>query len=283
MDIRDLEVFKTIGSLGTEITGYRNVSTFHDFTYNPRDVTTGAFDDWLYDHLGAFSFTVELWDLPTEAGIKDRKIIQWFLKHPVEDDIQILKWVDENVGPDGYVAWQPFNHPQLGQIEIGGWNSMYTWRNPPPAFMGSEARRHVPYILTLAELLPQLAVHTIKTAQLGDQTWSIDLVVENSGYLPTYTSQQARKRQVARPVSAFLKLPDGGRFLVGKERMDIGHLEGRSNKEDISSAFAYNPTDNRGHIQWVIDCMPESVLDLTVTSDRGGKINQQVTLAPASS
>jgi hypothetical protein len=155
---------------------------------------------------------------------------------------------------------------------------MYTWRNPPPAFMGSEAQRHIPYILTLAELLPQLAVHTFKTAQLSDQTWSVDLVVENTGYLPTYTSQQARKRQVARPVSAQLKLPEGGRFLVGKERMEIGHLEGRSNKEDAASAFAYNPTDNRGRIQWVIECPSGSILDLTVTSDRGGKINQQVLL-----
>ena len=35
------------------------------------------------------------------------------------------------VPSDAYMPWQPFDHPQLGKIELGGWNNMYTWRNPP--------------------------------------------------------------------------------------------------------------------------------------------------------
>lgn len=278
MDTSDLEIYKVLGDIGTKITGYRNVSTFHDFTYHPKEVTTGAFDDWLYDHLGAFVFTVELWDLPTEAGIKDRKFIQWFSKHPVEEDFQVLNWVDENVGSEGYVDWKPFEHPQLGRIELGGWNTMYTWRNPPRAFMGKEAQKHIPFILTLAELLPHISLNTLKVSKLSDDTWALDLVVENSGFLPTYTSQQARKRQVARPVLAHLHLPKEGSILLGKGRMEIGHLEGRSNKEDAASVFGHSPTDHREHIQWVVKCSPGSTIEVIVTSDRAGKITRSVVL-----
>jgi murein tripeptide amidase MpaA len=277
MDVKDLGLFKILGEIGTKITGYRNVSTYHDFTHHPSQVTTGAFDDWIYDHLGAFVFTVELWDLPTEAGIKDRGFIQWFIKHPVEEDLQILKWVDENVGPEGYVDWYPFVHPQLGEIELGGWNNLYTWLNPPAALMSKEAERHIPLIQTLTDLLPQLTIHTLKVTRLSGDTWSIILVVENSGYLSTYTSQQAKKRQAARPVMASLEI-SGGRILAGKDRMEIGHLEGRSNKDDVSSVFGASPTDNRGMVQWVVESAPGTNVHIKVKSERGGNLYRSIEL-----
>lgn len=278
METADLEVYKTLGELGTQITGYRTVSTFHGFTYHPKEITTGAFDDWLYDHLGAFSFTVELWDLPTEAGIEDRKFIDWFLRHPVEEDVQILQWADEYGGEGAYVPWYPFNHPQLGRVELGGWNTLYTWRNPPHAFMAEEAGRHIPFILFMAELLPGLDLHALKAQKVGENTWSVDLVVENPGYLPTYTSQQARKRGAARPVMAELDLPEGCRITLGKPRMEIGHLEGRSNKEEASSVFGRSPTDNRGRVQWIVEGQPGSQITLTICSDRAGTLRRVLVL-----
>ncbi len=278
MDRADLEVFKTVGDIGTRLTGYRNVSTYHDFTYDPKKVTTGAFDDWIYDTFGAFVWTVELWDLPTEAGIKDRKFIDWFNHHPVEEDYQILKWVDAHVGPDGYVDWQPFDHPQIGRVELGGWNTLYTWRNPPPTRMGAEAQRHLPFVLTLGDLLPHLALHTLKVQRAGENTWTIDLVVENTGYLPTYTSQQGQKRQSIRPVMAELKLPENAKIRLGKPRMSLGHLEGRSGKDGASSVFGYSSTDHRGHVQWVVEALAGTQLDLTVRSERAGAIRRTITL-----
>jgi murein tripeptide amidase MpaA len=283
MDTADLEVFKTLGDIGTKISGYRNASTFHDFTYSPKEVTTGAFDDWMYDTFGTFVWTVELWDLPTEAGIKDRKFITWFDKHPVEEDYQVFQWIEDNIGSSGYVDWQPFDHPQLGRVEVGGWDMLYTWRNPPHAFMEKEAAKHLPFILALGDLLPHIAVQTLKTTRVGEQSWAIDLVVENSGFLPSYTSQQARKRQAARPVLAELKLPKktnpvNTRILAGKERMEVGHLEGRSNKLSVSSIFGYASTDNRGRVQWVIEATAGTEVEITIRSERAGEIKRTVTL-----
>ena len=57
-------------------------------------------------------------------------------------------------------------------------------------------------------------------------------MVENSGFLPTYTSEQARKVKAVRPVRAELDLPAGIQLVSGKKQVELGHLEGRSNKLD---------------------------------------------------
>jgi len=51
----DLWTYKKIGDQGTKMTGYPNISVFHDFKYHPKTVTTGSFDTWIYDHFGVYS------------------------------------------------------------------------------------------------------------------------------------------------------------------------------------------------------------------------------------
>ena len=278
MNTEDLWVFKKIGELGTKITGYRCVSTFHDFKYHPKEVTTGAFDDWMYDHHGVFTYTIELWDLPTEAGIKDRKWIEWWREHPHEEDLQILKWIDEHGPSDAYLPWQPFDHPQLGKVELGGWNNMYTWRNPPLDFVESEVKRHYPFILTLGELLPHLTIHSLNINQVSDNKFHLNLVIENSGFLPSYTSQQTKFRKSSRPVRVELELPDGALLTSGKHREELGHLEGRSNKLEVVSNSADSPTDNRARLEWVIQAVSGSKINIKIMSERAGSIKREVIL-----
>jgi murein tripeptide amidase MpaA len=284
INTEDLWVFKKMGARGTQLTGYRNVSTFHDFTVHPKEVTYGAFDDWMYDHLGAYSFTVELWDLPTEAGIKERSFTEWWRDHPHEQDVQILKWIDEHGESDSYYPWQPFEHPQLGKIELGGWNTLYSWRNPPHAFMEAEAARHLPWVLSLSEMLPRLSIHTLEVTPLGEanvdhrKNYRINLVVENVGFLSTHTSQQAKTRRCVRPARAELILPEGAEMVNGKRRVDLGHLEGRSNKMSLSTIWASSPTDNRARVEWVIRAPEDTTIGVNILSERAGSIRQKVTL-----
>ncbi len=278
MDFSDLRLFQEVGKIGTRLTGYRNISTYHDFRGAPTELTTGAFDDWAYDHFGTLAFTVELWDLPTEAGIKDRKFREWFWNHPIEDDLQILNWVDAHVGPEGYVSWYTYQHPQLGKVELGGWNSLYTWRNPPPQFMEKEAALHTPFILSLGDMIPHLTPTAVQVTRLGENSWLVDMVVDNAGWLPTYTSQQAKKRANVRPVFAEIRLPEGAHLITGKPRQEIGHLEGRSNKDTRTSLFGHSATDNRGRTRWVVEAPAGTQVELIVRSERAGTIKEIVLL-----
>lgn len=277
-DVADLWVYQRIGEIGAQTSGYRCVSTFHDFKYHPKEITTGGFDDWLFDHLGAFTYTIELWDLPDEAGIKDRKYIEWYREHPHEQDVQILNWNDTHVGPQGYVDWYPFQHPQLGAVELGGWNGMFTWSNPPPHLANAEVEKVLPFTLALGDLLPKLAVHTLQVTPLGEGQYHINLVVENSGFLPTFTSEQGKKRQAARPVRVDLELPENAKLINGKRKTDLGHLQGRSNKLEVASVWGSSITDNRARAEWVIQAPAGCQLLLHVRSDRAGALHQRVVL-----
>jgi murein tripeptide amidase MpaA len=278
METEDLWVFQKMGEIGANETGYRCVSTFHDFKYHPKKVTVGAFDDWIYDQLGIYSFTIELWDLPTAAGIENRKFIEWFREHPHEDDLKILQWVEENVGEGYYHKWRPFDHPQLGKVEIGGWDHMYSWRNPPASFMEAEAARNLPFVLSLGNMLPRLSLHTLETTPLGDSSFRINLVINNNGFLPTFTSLQGKKRGAIRPVRAEIDAPEGVKLKAGKRRVELGHLEGRSNKLSVTSTFSMDPTDNRGRAEWVVSGDPGSVIKIKIHGERAGTLTQEVTL-----
>jgi len=274
----DLWVFKKIGEIGTKLTGYKCVSTFHDFKYHPKEVTTGAFDDWMYDHLGIYCYTIELWDLPTEAGIKDRKLIDWWREHPHEDDIKIIQWIDKHSPKDGYVDWYPYEHPQLGPIELGGWNGMYTWRNPPPDFIEKESRIHTPFLVSLGNLLPHLSIFRCIVSKVGENTYQVKLVVENNGFLPTFTSQQGKNRKINKPVQAEINLPEGVHLISGLQKQDLGYLEGRSNKLNVSPHMGMSPTDNRAKGEWILSIEQRSTVKIQVTSDRAGKLVQEITL-----
>ncbi|MBN2147034.1 MAG: hypothetical protein JW726_06580 [Anaerolineales bacterium] len=277
MKTEDLWVFKKIGEIGTKLTDYRCVSTFHDFKYHPKEVTTGAFDDWAYDHLGIFAYTIELWDLPTAAGIKDRKFIEWWRNHPHEEDLQILKWIDENAPAGAFAEWQPFEHPQLGPVEIGGWEVMHTWTNPPDQHIEAEVSRHFPFMLALGDMLPHLALYKLEITPIGEET-HLKLVIENTGFLPSYTSLQCQERKAARPVRVELELPQGVILVSGKRRIELGHLDGRSSDLDLTAIYAASPTSNRQRAEWVLRGPRGAVVTVKVLSERAGCLTKEVTL-----
>lgn len=269
MPVPDLRTYKMMGDMGTEMTGYRNVSVFHDFRYEPNEVITGVFDDWMYDSRGAYTFTMEQWDLPTAAGVEDRKFIEWFLDHPAEEDVQILKFADEH-NPEGCVEWKKFDHPQLGEVEIGGWDAMYTWRNPPHSLMGEESRKNAEWLIELGFLMPKLEMVKESVTAVGDDTYAIKLVFENIGYLPTYCSQAAQKRKLNRPIRAKLNLPDEASFVIGKKKVELDHLEGRSNKLNLTGAQGSSPMDNRTKVEWTVKAPAGSKVNYEILTERAG-------------
>jgi len=278
METADLWVLKKMGELGTKITGYRSVSTFHDFKYHPKEVTTGAFDDWMYDHLGAYAFTIELWDLPTAAGIENRKFMEWFREHPHEEDLKILKFIEENSAPGSYVNWYEFKHPQLGKVELGGWDFMYTWRNPPAALLATEVERNTPFALALGEMLPHLAIKEVIVKTLEAGAYQLTVHVENSGFLPSSTSEQGKKRKAMRPVRIELETPAGMDLATGKRRVELGHLQGRSNKLDVATVWVDYDTDNRARAEWTLRGKPGDRITIHLRSERAGTIHKTIAL-----
>ncbi|MCU0869891.1 MAG: M14 family metallopeptidase [Burkholderiales bacterium] len=273
MAVEDLRTYQTIGEKGTALTGYPAISVFHEFRYHPKDVITGSFDDWLYDHRGAFAWTVEIWSPQREAGIGDYKYIDWYRTHPVDDDLKLLAWNDTVLEGRGFVPWRPFVHPQLGEVEIGGWDALFTWSNPPPALLAREVDRFPRWLVWQALITPRLEVHTTQVTRLSPDTWQLRVVLRNSGWLPTYVTKLALKNKLVRGVIAELTLPDGVTLVQGDARHDAGQLEGRAYKPGTASAWAAwggDVTDERVKIEWIVRGAAGACIDVTARHERAG-------------
>ena len=144
--------------------------------------------------------------------------------------------------------------------------------------MEAEAAKHMKWILFLAEMLPRLQLHTLDVQALGTDTYRINVVVENTGYLPTFTSQQSKARQAVRSVRAELTLPEGVEILSGKRRVELGFLEGRSNKSDVATLYGFSPTDNRVRVEWVLRAPVGSSVKLEILSERAGSLHKEIKL-----
>ena len=280
MDTDDLWTLEAIGRIGTEITGYPCVSVYHHFRYHPKEVITGVFDEWLYEHEGVLAFTVELWDLATAAGVEEKnnekRFIDWFRLHPREDDEKIAAFVSES-SPTGLVEWRTFEHPQLGTLEIGGWDTMYTWRNPPPSLLEAEIAPHSDFVLAFAGLAPRLVVTDFSAQALGDGVYRLVAIVENHGFLATYGTNQAKTMAAVKPVRVELGLAGGTTLRSGEARRDIEHLEGRANK--LSAAYyGSSPTDHRAKVEWVVEGVAGDDVNLTVRSERAGTVRTRTVL-----
>jgi murein tripeptide amidase MpaA len=279
----DLWTYQKIGARGTELTGYPNISVFHDFRYHPKEVITGAFDDWMYDHGGVFAWTVEIWSPQRQAGIGEYKFIEWYREHPVEDDLKLLKWNDDVLGGNGFVPWYPFQHPQLGAVELGGWDGLYTWSNPPHALLEQEIERFPAWLTWHLLISPLLEIYEASATPLGNDTWRIRLVVHNTGWLPSYVTKRALDNKLARGVVCEIELPAQARLETGAPRVELGQLEGRAYKPVTPSSWAGwggDVTDDRAKVEWVIRAPAGTVVKLMAQHDRAGRARTQLALEP---
>jgi murein tripeptide amidase MpaA len=279
MDAEDLWVYQAIGRKGTELTGYPNISVYHEFRYHPKSVIGGTFD-WIYEHLGLFSWCIEIWAPMREAGIENYKFIDWFREHPVEDDVKLYRWSEDTLGGLAHRPWRSFDHPQLGRVEIGGWDRFHAFGNPPLPLLEKELRRFPRWLLWQALISPKLELVHAGCEKLGADTWKVVLVVQNSGWLPSYVSKRALARKVVRGLIVDVGLPQGATLVAGKARETFGQLEGRAYKHTgVSFWPEYSITDDRLKLEWVVRGHAGQDVDLVAAHERAGTVRAQVTLA----
>ncbi|HUG24439.1 M14 family metallopeptidase [Piscinibacter sp.] len=277
----DLWTYKRFSDIGAKLTGYPAISIWHDFKYHPKETITGT-QDWVYEHLGALFWVVEIWSPNKEAGITDYKWIEWYRDHPVDDDLKLLKWSDEHCEGAAYADWKPFQHPQLGAVEIGGWDKMNFWRNPPPPLREREAARFPAWMNQIALSLPKLELLRTEVRALGADTWRVRFAVANSGYLPAYVSKRALARKTVRGVMFDIHLPADRAdvsLVSGKPRMEGPQLEGHGPRNTLQ-AFLPNReiTADRAVVEWVVRAPQGTRLALSARADRAGVVRTEVSL-----
>jgi murein tripeptide amidase MpaA len=274
----DLRTYQLLGEKATELTGYPAISIFHDFKYDPKQTVKGGANDWLYDHLGVFSWTTEFWSPQREAGIEDFQYIEWLRDHPPEDDLKLLRWSDEQLEGKGYVDWYPFEHDQLGEVELGGWDVMYCWGNIPPQFLEREVAPHTELAIWQLLASPLLEVRSLEVESLGEDTWLVRLVVENTGWLPTSVSEKAVERKAVLPLEAEIVLPEGGRVVGGEKKVELGQLDGRVHRRSLLWWASNDATSDRAKVEWVVEAPAGSSVTVEARHQRAGTVRRDLAL-----
>jgi hypothetical protein len=266
----DLRTYDELGRRHTGITGYPHVGVYDGFRYDPKDTITGVADDWAYDQRGLFAWTTEFWSALRAAGIEDPHL---------DDELRLLAWVDEHV-PGGYVDWYPFEHPELGPVELGGWHEAAVFRNPPPHLLEAEVAPHSDLAVFQALVAPELHHRDTLVEPAGDGAWRVRVVVENAGWLPTQVTEKAVEQRVVTPIEARVTLPAGASLVTGRERIELGQLAGRALRRSAIGTFAArnDTTADRAVAEWLVRAPSGTVLAVEVRQPRAGVVRVEVEL-----
>ena len=155
MKAGDRRMFEDLNKFGEELTGYKIVGR----RSNAPGPTT---KDWAFYHRGICVWLPEIWNLHDHIGLRgsldgtaDDELIDGLARDSSTDDpskypdthatqferpynnlVEILHWAEENL-PEGtfFEDWKPFLHPQLGEVEIGGFLFKMLLQNPPPSLL----------------------------------------------------------------------------------------------------------------------------------------------------
>lgn len=270
----DVWVWKELAKRGTELTGYPAHSVYEDFTWDSSETMSGASDDWAYEHLGIYGWTTEFWDL-VHAATGEKVSTHFWYTGPTDDEaLAVLHWLDGQPGgaqTAGFVDWYEFDHPQLGPVELGGWNDLYSWINPPLHLLAAEVDGHGAFAVAQALAAPCLEIkHTVVEA-LGSDVWRVGVGVANTGWLPTQVTDKAKKNGIVRPVVVELT---GAEIVSGSARTELGQLEG-------SMAARFNGGDGgspeRALASWTVRCPVGTELTVTASHQRAGSATTTVT------
>lgn len=255
-DMADQRLILELSDKYATTTGQRVVPSYS----NPRLHRHGTLISWGYWDYGVVGFVPEFWGAFQADANKDGRV----------SDLERMKWNDAELDGKGFVNWQAYDHPQLGKVEIGGWNHKFTRQNPPVKYLKGEIEMYVEWMLWLAETSPKIAVSPPKVEVLEKgKLVKVSLTVENEGYLPTNITERAIALEIAKPVRAIVELT-GAELVSGKARTDLGHLPGRRDGESLER------TKTVEYVFKITGSSPKATI--TIDSEKGGKVRREVGL-----
>ena len=220
----DLALIQELGAFYTESTG----RPVRPSATHPTRHRYGTFITWAYWDQGIVGWVPEYSPGP-EAWVRD------YDRDGAISATEEMRFNEEELGGRYFSPWQPFQHPDLGEVEIGGWHAKFWGQNPPAEFLEEECRAQLPWIFFLLRQAPRLSSEGPEVIALGDGRFRVRTVVRNQGFLPTsLTGRGAVGREgedgrlrdpVVAPPQVVLVL-EGAELEEGDPRVQLGHLRG---------------------------------------------------------
>lgn len=168
----DLKAYDLIAKEGEKLLpGYRYFISWRDL-YTVHGGTT----DHFYNLMGALAFTNEMYNPPAD-----------FDKNGDITDEELMKFNDLLALGRQWVDWRPYDHPQYGKVEVGGYKRD-VGRVPEPWALEDETHRSNAFVLFHAWHLPKLSLGDAAVDKVRDGLWKVIVPVLNERAIPSMTT-----------------------------------------------------------------------------------------------
>jgi len=181
------------------------------------------------------------------------------------EDAKRLKWIDAKGASEAwrFTPWAPFEHPELGPVEIGGL-APYARLEPPADESGEIARKHFDWFVTLGQELPRVELAECEREKLGDGLWRVTAVLQNDAYLPLLT-RSARRSETIRPAKVVLVLPTAAKLVAGSPQELCSDLPGSGGRKEYT---------------WLVQGPDAMELAVRVETDHAGHVLRKAEVKP---
>jgi hypothetical protein len=222
----DIKLFEHFDDVGQDLAGTtRAGNVYLDYATQPTregegstpnpdqepEALFGHGPDFGYFQFGAVWYGDELWI--SGGRVKD------YNGDGRYGDWEGQRWCVEKGVPDCFLPWEKYDHPELGEVEIGGMNPKFFNQNGPAEVLEDFVRGEVAFNMYLVDSLPRVRIADAKLSKTGGSdgaTHQLRVTVENQGRIPT-ALEQAKEVKIVRPDTVAVELPDGSGSVVGDE------------------------------------------------------------------
>ena len=274
MDPSDLSLYRQLGAWAEEFTGYPMVSGYEEFLYEPDKPLRGDASEYAFHQRGCVSYVVEIWDIFEKLKVKKpKKFVDYYSHLTRQDMINLGKWDKEHNSSRVIRPWVRYEHPQLGEVEVGGLNPVVGLWNPPFEMIDEVIEQQTAHALRVASLAPEIVIRNIEIKKLSDKVSQVSIQVENHGYLPSFVLSSAKKLPWNEGLWADASVK-GCKFAPAEvTHKEVGHLEGWGRgRFDGTGAIYYQRSKgsvSQKKLSWVVEGSGE--LEICISSCRMGK------------
>lgn len=209
----DIQLYQYFDSLAMSITGYPEAGdVYHDFAYargRTHDALTGDSiipfprfghgPEFGYFYYGTIWYGDEMWNNMLFGDLNGDGLL---------DDMDRLIWDDRENEGRCFREWTAHDHPQIGEVEIGGFHPKFCLQNPPPHLLEEWVHPHAMWNLALAMHLPLLEEGEVQVREAGTdgsaRLFDVTVGWTNTGALPT-ALHQARLVRIVQQDQARLR------------------------------------------------------------------------------
>jgi hypothetical protein len=152
----NLQWYKKFDEIGKKITGYSRAGDVYN-DYGDGTPLFGHGPDFGYWYFGSIWYGDEIWN-----GAKNKD----YNGDGEIDEIEMLRWDDEENDSMGFFEWKPVKHPVYGDIETGGFDLKFFLQNPPAKFLEKWISNEAMFNIELMKHLPELVWEKIEVKKL---------------------------------------------------------------------------------------------------------------------